>query len=131
MAAALEKRGKSVRLFVSDEIAGRIYKKIPAILKRNLDKVDFVLLDATFYKKKWRDLVKKLAGRHRIFTIYVHCKLATCLKRNKKRRPSLPEKVIHIMYRRMEKPRRPDISLDTEKIKPREAVKRILRKMKI
>jgi len=129
VAKALQKLGKSYRLFVSDKIPGRLYKQIPKILKENLGKVDYILLDATFYKKKWRDMVFKLARGEKILTVYIYAPLKTCLKRNKNRQPRIPEKVVHIMHREMEKPRHPDFSINTNKIKPKEAISRILWKI--
>jgi len=126
----LEKKGK-VKIFISDKISGSFYKKIPRILKENLNEVDFVILDATFYKEKWRDLVYKLAKRQKVFLIYVHCPLAVCLKRNKKRRAGISEKAIHIISHQMEKPKRSDISINSKKIRPKEAVKKILRKVRL
>ena len=125
----LEKKGK-VKIFISDEISGSFYKKIPRILEENLNKVDFLILDATFYKKKWRDLVYDLAKGHKVFLIYIHCPLATCLKRNKKRRAGILEKAVYIMSHQIEKPKRPDISINSQEIKPEKAVKIILQKLR-
>lgn len=131
IAKALEKKLKKLgncKLFVSDKISGKVYTKIAKIVKENLNKVDFLLIDATLYKKKWRDMVYKLAKKERVLTVYLHCSLATCLKRNKKRKPSLPDRVIHIIHHEMEKPIHPNISINTDKIKPKEAVEKIFHK---
>ena len=54
----LEERG-SVRLFVSDQIPGQRYKRISRLLKENLNKVNYILIDGTFYKKEWREEIKR------------------------------------------------------------------------
>jgi len=131
LAAKLKKWG-NYKLFVSDKVSRGVYKKIPQFLKENLGKVSFILIDATFYKKKWRDMVYKIAKekKEKVFTIYLHCQLKTCLKRNKERKPSIPEKAVHIIYHQMEKPKKPDVSIDTDKVGPKEAISQILREIK-
>jgi len=47
-------RGK---LIVSDEISGKVYKRIFRLLKEGLNEMDYILVDATFYKKRWREMV--------------------------------------------------------------------------
>lgn len=125
------KKLDSYKLFISDKVTKSVYKKISQFLKENLGKVDFIIIDATFYKKKWRDMVYKITKerKEKVLTIYLHCSLKTSLLRNKKRKPKIPEKVVHILYHQMEKPKKPDISIDTDKIKLKEAVFRILRKI--
>lgn len=127
LAKELKKKGK-VKIFTSDKISGSFYRKIPRILKENLNQVDFLILDATFYKKEWRDLVRKLAKGERIITVYLECPVPVCIERNKKRKSGIPEKAVHIMAHQMEKPKRPDIFINTEKIKSKQAVKLILKK---
>lgn len=110
-----------LKLIVSDEISGKVYKRICKLLKDHIHDIDYLLVDATFYKKGWREMVEAIAGKGNVVTCYLHCPLDTCLARNKQRNPSLPEKVIHIIHKEMERPPRPDISIDTEKITPRQA----------
>lgn len=125
----LRKLGSS-KFFSSDKISGRVYEKIGKIIKEYKDKIDFLLIDATFYKKKWREMVKKLAKPQKVLTVYLHCSLETALKRNKKRRPSLPDRVVHIIYHQMEKPKKPEISINTDKIEPKMAIDLIFQKIK-
>ncbi len=47
----LEKSGKT-RIFVSDKVSGKVYKRIFKWLKENIGKADYILIDATFYKKE-------------------------------------------------------------------------------
>jgi len=129
LARKLERLG-SLKLIVSDQISGRVYRKIFKQVKENIEKVDYLILDATFYKKKWRDKIYALA-KGKVFTIYLECALETCLRRNKKRRPSIPEKAIYILRAQFEKPRKPDLLINTDKVSSHKAVQKILFKIKI
>jgi len=124
----LEKSGKT-RIFVSDKVSGKVYKRIFKWLKENIGKADYILIDATFYKKEWRDEVLALAGKEAVIVIYVYCKLETCIERNKKRKPSLPERVIHIINRKIERPENPYVSINTDTTQPEEAVSKVLAKV--
>jgi len=99
----LEKFGKT-RIFVSDKVSGKVYKR-------------------------WRDEVLALAGEEAVIVIYVYCKLETCIERNKKRKPSLPERVIHIINRKIERPENPYVSINTDTTQPEEAVSKVLAKV--
>lgn len=124
----LEKLG-TVKLIISDQIPAQRYKRISRLLRENLDRADYILIDGTFYKKEWRDEVEEISGKENTFTIFCHCSLKTCLERNKERKPSVSEKAIHIINAEMEKPDKPDILINTEEIKPEEAVSQILNKI--
>ena len=123
----LKKLGK-VKFLISDEIRRRRYEQIYQWLQKNLNTTDYLIVDATFYKKEWREKVKEIANSQNVFTIFLYCSLKTCLERNQKRKPSFPERVIHIIDAEIEKPEKPDISINTDKIKPEEAVSQILKK---
>ncbi len=114
----LKKLG-SVEFFISDEISGQVYKKISELLKKNLNKIDYIVVDATFYKKKWREMVYEICGRDKVITLDIHCPLKVCLQRNKKRKNPLPEKVLHIIHHQMERPEHPDLVIDTQNIEPK------------
>ena len=124
----LRQKGE-VKLLVSDEIRGKRYNRIFNWIKENLNKVDYLIVDATFYKKEWREKVKELANGKNVFTIFLYCPLKTCLERNQRRKPSFPERVIHIINAEMEKPEKPELSIDTDKVGPEEAVSEILNKI--
>lgn len=128
LANLLRKKG-SVRFFISDQIPGQRYKRIFNLLRESLDKTDYILIDGTFYKKKWREEIKEIAGKENVFTCYLHCSLKSCLERNKGREPSVPDKATYIIEKEMEKPQEPDISIDTDEVNPEEAVSQILRKL--
>lgn len=121
----LERHG-TVRLFISDQVSAPVYRKIFRWLKENLGRADYMLIDATFYKQRWRDEVFNSAGGENVMVAYLHCSLKTCLERNRKRKPALPEKVVHIIDKAMERPVNPDISIDTDETSPQEAVSIIL-----
>lgn len=125
LAKKLDKLG-SIKLFISDEISGQVYKRISKLLKENLNKVDYIVVDATFYKRKWREMVFKICGKDRVVLVYVDCPLKICLQRNKERKNPLPEKVLHIISHQMEKPKKPDLIIDTKNLRPKEAVSIIL-----
>jgi len=103
-----------VKLIVSDEIPGKVYKRIFRLVRESLNEMDYILVDATFYKKRWRETLEAIAGKDNPLTCYLHCPLETCLARNKERNPPLPERAIHIINREMERPAHPDISIDTK-----------------
>lgn len=124
----LKERGK-VEFLVSDEIRGKRYSQIYRWLRENLDRADYLIVDATFYKKEWREKVKEIANGKNVFIIFLHCSLKTCLERNKERKPSFPDRVIHIINAEMEKPENPNLSINTDKIKPEEAASLILKKL--
>ncbi len=124
----LGKSGKT-RIFVSDKVSGKVYKRIFKWLKENIGKADYILIDATFYKKEWRDEVLALAGEKAVIVIYVYCKLETCIERNKKRKPALPERVIHIINRKIERPENPYFSINTDVTGPEDAVSNIVDKI--
>lgn len=126
LAAQLKKRG-SVRLFISDKLKPPVYKKFFRLLKENAGEYDYLIFDATFYRKKWRDNMVALSCRIApLLTVYVKCSLATALKRNRRRRPKIPEKAVHIIYHRFEPPKWPDAVIDTENLTLAQAVKVIL-----
>lgn len=125
----LEKFGQT-KIFISDKVSGKVYRKISKWLKENLGKADYILIDATFYKKEWRDQILTLVGKEAVLIVYLYCKLETCLERNKKRESSLQKRVIYIINSQMERPENPDLSINTDEIQPGEAVCQILAKMK-
>ncbi len=129
------KRFGRTKVFISDELKPPVYEKFFGLIKENAGKYDFLVFDATFYKSKWRQKIKSLAKGDRFLVIYLFCSLKTAIERNKKRRTEIAEKAIHIIFNRMEKPRNPDIAINTEKTSVADSVKKIfefiLKKAKI
>ncbi len=128
LAAELEKSGR-VKLVISDHISDKIYERIFKLLREDLGTVDYFLIDATFYKKQWREKVRTIAGEGNVLLCYLQCPLRTCIERNKSREPSLPERVIHIINKEMEIPENPDVLIDTGKVEAERAVAQILERL--
>lgn len=126
LAKKLKERGEDCRLFVSDEVSTPVYEKTARFLEENRG-ADFLIFDATFYRKKFRDKIKDLKGKHEVLIAYLHCDLKTCIRRNEGREPKVPEKAVHIIHREMEKPVKPDISINTGEVNPDKSVERVLR----
>ena len=124
LSETLAKFGR-VKLIVSNEISGKVYERIFRLLREGLNEMDYILVDATFYKKRWRETLEAIAGKDNPLTCYLHCPLETCLARNKERNPPHPERAIHIINKEMERPPHPDISIDTERIRPEQAAREI------
>lgn len=120
----------TTELISSDKIDHKVYERIFTLVRENLGKVDYIVVDATFYKKKRRAKIHKLAGKEKVFTVYVNCSLGTALKRNKERKPHISEKAVHIIYHQFQKPTKPNIIIDTDKISPEEAATKVMKKIK-
>ncbi|MCD6500623.1 AAA family ATPase [bacterium] len=120
LAEKLKKLG-TCKLFVSDKVTRQVYKRISELLKKNLGKVDYIVVDATFYKRKWQEMVFEICGKDKVVVLDIQCPFKVCLQRNKKRKKPLPEKVLHIIHHQMERPKKPDLVIESEKIKPKEA----------
>jgi tRNA uridine 5-carbamoylmethylation protein Kti12 len=58
--------------------------------------------------------------------VYVHCSLETCLKRNRERKNTIPERAVYIIWNKFDEPENPYISIDTDKITSEEATEIIL-----
>jgi tRNA uridine 5-carbamoylmethylation protein Kti12 len=114
-----------VKLIVSDEIGSKVYNRIFKLVEKGSNGADYILVDATFYKKYWREVIETVGGRDHVLTCYLSCSLNTCLERNRARSPSLPERVIHIIHKEMERPLHPELSIDTEKTAPHESASKI------
>lgn len=124
----------SAKLFISDELTPPVYKKFFRLLSEHLGTHDFLVFDATFYKKAWREKMRRIAKGHTFCVVYAQCRLPVAIQRNKKRRAGLrhaeagiPEKAVHIMAARFEEPTYPDVVIDTEKMSISESVKKIMR----
>lgn len=125
----LKKQGRC-KVIHSDDLKSPRYPKIFKFVKENLDSSDFLVLDATFSKKKWRDEIHKLAKpKHKVFLIFVKCSLEEALRRNKKRKNSVVRLAVHLINKKLEKPRKPDIVIDSEKLDSHEAASQIFSKI--
>lgn len=103
----------SVERLTSDKLRPPVYRKLFRTLAANEKRADFLILDATFYKKEWRQRVRALAGSEKIITVYLACPLSIALDRNRARQPNIPDKAIHIIFHKIEPPQNPTLQIDT------------------
>ena len=113
-----------VEMFSSDKLRGPVYEKFFKILAQDRQRADFVIFDATFYKKEWREQISALA-QSAVVTVYLNCPLEIALERNKERQPRISEKAVHIMFHRMEPPEKPDIGIDSATMTAADAAEKI------
>jgi tRNA uridine 5-carbamoylmethylation protein Kti12 len=121
---------QDVNLIVSDDISSPKYEKIMKKVDENIGVYKYTIIDATFFKKEWRDALKEtVRNREEVVLIYVHCNLETCLKRNRQRENAIPEEAIYTIWNKFDVPSEPDLTLDTDVLSPDEAVELILKKI--
>lgn len=132
IARGLSKKLKDCKLLISDEFKRKTYWHMFEEAKKYAGKVKYLILDGTFYKQKWRNEIRKIANRRgeSVFLIYITCTLKTCLERNKKRKEKIEERAIHIIYNEFEKPKNYDMLINTDVLNKKEAIKKILNKLK-
>jgi adenylylsulfate kinase len=128
IARKLAERLKDSYLISSEKISRKVYARILKRAKEKLSKHSHLILDATFYKKHWRDEIFSLAGEKKVLVVYLSCPLEVCLERNKKREIPIPEKAIHIIHREFEPPSKA-LSIDTSKFGVEEAISKVLSKI--
>jgi adenylylsulfate kinase-like enzyme len=114
-----------IQLVVSDKLRPPVYKSLFRALAASEKKADFVILDATFYKREWRQRVRALAPSEKVITVYVECPLSTALGRNRRRQANISEKAIHIIFHKFEPPMNPTIKIDTTVTAPAPAADQI------
>lgn len=115
------------RVISTDAFKRRAYRRMMNELFRSLGNYRYIILDGTFYRKKWREKVREIVGdRGRILTIVLKAPLELCLKRNVERGKPIPEEAIHMIWNEFEWPLDADLELETDKLDVEEAVKLIL-----
>jgi len=120
------------RVLSSDSFKRRVYERLLLELESNIGKQKYLILDATFYRKIYRDRVREIAmGRDKIFTIYLKCPLVVCLERNRRRSGAVSESAVHIIHRLFEEPENPDLVLNTAEVGVDEALERVLENLQI
>jgi predicted kinase len=102
-----------VKLLSSDELRGPVYRKFVKTIASSEQRPDFLILDATFYKREWRQQIKANAEGEKVMTVYLECPRALALQRNRERRPNVSERALHIISYKMERPQNPAITIDT------------------
>jgi adenylylsulfate kinase-like enzyme len=101
------------QLLSSDKLRPPVYKKLFRALATNEKRADFVILDATFYKREWRQQVRALARSEKVITVYLECPLSTALARNRARQANISAKAIHIIFHKFEPLMNPTMKIDT------------------
>ncbi|KXA97223.1 hypothetical protein AKJ39_03565 [candidate division MSBL1 archaeon SCGC-AAA259J03] len=122
------------KLLVSDEISDKVYEKIFRFIEDNIIQTDYLIVDATFYKEKWRDRVRNIVqgNNEKLLTVYLRCRLETALRRNDRRKENkVSEKAIHIINEELERPNNPDLEINTDETEPEQIVHMILGKLPI
>lgn len=123
------------KLLVSDKVSNRVYEKIFRFLKNNIEGYEYLIVDATFYKQKWREEVQQIARKNDedILTVYLRSDLETSLRRNEQRKEEerVSEKAIRIIKREIERPENPDLEFDTDLVNSEEIVDKLLAKLSI
>ncbi|MBI4526813.1 MAG: ATP-binding protein [Deltaproteobacteria bacterium] len=102
-----------VEMFCSDKMKGPVYSKLFNALAPDRKKEDFLIFDATFYKREWRQRIRALAQGEKVITVYLHCPLEIALKRNRERQANISERAVHIIFHQMEPPNNPGVTIDT------------------
>jgi tRNA uridine 5-carbamoylmethylation protein Kti12 len=115
----------SVQLLSSDDLKSPVYRKLFSALAPERRRANFVILDATFYKKEWRGQVSALANGEELITVYITCPVEIAIQRNRERQPTLAERVVHIMSHRMEPPDNPNLTIDTSSVAAAQAAESI------
>jgi adenylylsulfate kinase len=118
----LAERGLSVELVHSEDFSSPTYERMyEHVRDADSDTTDAWLLDGTFYRREWRERVRRL---DEVCIVHVTASLETCLERNRERPEPISETGVHVVYREFEPPRAA-LTIDTEVIDPDEAVERI------
>jgi len=119
-------------LISSDMFKRKVYDRIMRETERRLGKQKYLITDATFYRKRWRDRLREITSdEERAVTIFIDCSLETCLERNREREKPIPEEAIHIIWNKFERLDDYDIYINTEKVGISKAVDIILRQLQI
>src|SRR5207249_8019047 len=64
-----------VQLLSSDKLKAPVYRKLFRALAPDEKRAEFLILDATFYKKESRRQVRALARGEKVVTVYLDCSL--------------------------------------------------------
>ena len=119
-------------LISSDAFKRTVYDRIMRETERRLGKQKYLIIDATFYRKRWRDRLREITSdEERVVTIFIDCSLETCLERNREREKPIPEEAIRIIWNEFERLDDYDTYINTEKVGISKAVDIILRQLQI
>ena len=126
IAKTVAERLPGSRLISSDMFRRKTYSRLIREVERLRELHKYVVVDGTFYKRKWRDELLRVAEDTPVVWVYVRCSLGTCLRRNRERDSPVPERAVHIIWSEFEPPETPDVEVDTDRLSPEEVAERVL-----
>ncbi|KYH38171.1 MAG: hypothetical protein AYL28_004640 [Candidatus Bathyarchaeota archaeon B23] len=119
------------RVISTEAFKQRAYRRLMKALIDGLGRYRYIILDGTFYRRRWRERVREIVGDDgRVFTILLRAPLEVCLRRNRERAGPIPEGAVHIIWKEFEWPEEADLEVETDKIDVEEAVKLILERVR-
>jgi tRNA uridine 5-carbamoylmethylation protein Kti12 len=114
-------------LVSSDRFRRRAYDRVMREVDERLGGHEHLLIDATFYRRAWRDRLRDVVGSaDRVVTVFIDCSLETCLRRNREREAPIPEAVVRMIWREFERPADPDVYVLTDETSVEGAVEKIM-----
>jgi len=116
-------------LLSTETFKRRVYKRLMRELEKT--KNEEIILDGTFYRREWREAVKRFARERgtSVLVVWIKSSLQTSLQRDATREKPIGERAVRIIHAEFEKPEA-DIVIDSEKLTPQEAVALILSAMR-
>lgn len=122
----------------SEEERETVYRALVFTAYKLYEMRHFVIIDATANLKRWRDLARHHIAR--FMEIYIRCPLEVCMLREKTRvehfgapfniyekaKNGWPVPGVNVPY---EEPTNPELIIDTEKLKPDEAIDLIIKQI--
>lgn len=130
IAKGLVEKLEGAYLLSSDRFRRRVYYRLMGEVRQKKGEWRHLIVDGTFYRKRWREELRESAEGEAILEVFIDCSLETCLRRNRERSRPIPEEAVHIIWREFERPKNPDLEINTDNLAPEEAVQRILDKIR-
>jgi tRNA uridine 5-carbamoylmethylation protein Kti12 len=113
-------------LVSSDRFRRRVYDQVMREVVELLGGHEHLLIDATFYRRAWRDRLREVVGgTDRVVTVFVDCSLETCLRRNREREAPIPEAAVRMIWREFERPVDPEVHVFTDETSVEGAVEKV------
>ena len=130
IAQSLVQELKDARMISSDWFKGRAYDRIFREVERRRGEERYLVLDATFYRKAYRDRIREIASkREEVLTVFIDCSLEVCLERNSQRQNPIPENAVHIMWKQFERSDDANMVINSDETGVEQAVHAILRRI--